>query len=255
MNPNGYGKKLLAVLGGTLLGACASAQTVAVHIMAQETIPPKWITYRDHAEGICPDIINALERVEPRLRFWGYARGRSLPTIEAGLGSGEVDAACGLVASPQRRRVARTVGKPLFPIRHRLAGRADDPAVVDSIDDLVRLGALVNTGRGSPFGQQLARAGVPVDDSTGDNQVNLRKILAGHGRFTYMNELTLMRYIHANGWQDKIRVLPVLKEEPAYFWVSRKADPEAVSLIDGALARIRASGELDRIYARWSRLP
>lgn len=257
MNPVGYRKKLLGLVSALLLCATAGAapQPVDVRIMAQEGIAPKWIVYQDHVEGICADIIAALERTEPRLRFYGYNQGRALPAIEAGLASGGVQAGCALLDSPRRRALADTVGKPLYVIRNRLAGRSDDHVEVRSLGDVARLHALVDVATGSAFAARLREAGVAVDESSGDGLVRLRKILAGHGRFTYMDELSLERYIRANRLEDRIRMLPVLSEEPAWFWVSKKADPRVKRLIDAALGRLQSSGELARIYARWSRLP
>jgi glutamate/aspartate transport system substrate-binding protein len=91
----------------------------------------------------------------------------------------------------------------------------------------VRLKALVTSHRGSVFAERLKAAGVRVDDATGDNRVNLHKRLAGHGRFTYMNELTLQHCLRAERLQALVRLLAP------------------------ALERLRASGELERIYARW----
>lgn len=254
MNPHGYGKRLLGMLL-CLLARGAPAQTVPVHVMAQESLAPIWIANARRADGICPDIMAALERAEPRLRFDGQAVGRSLPAIEAALGTGQADAACGLIDSPRRRQLAEPVGPPLYTIRHRLAGRIDDDATVRSLDDLVRLKALVATTAGSVFVARMKAAGVPVDDSTGDNLRNLRKVLAGHGRFAYMNELALKRYIRTHGWKHRLRVLPLVEEEPARFWISRKASPEVARLVGKALARIKANGELGRIYAAWTHAP
>lgn len=257
MNRCGYGKTLLAVFSGLLLavhGCAAGAHTFPVRILAQETIAPVWISHGDHVQGICPDLLLSIERVEPRLQFHGDVQGRSVPTIESGLASGQVTAACGLMDSPTRRAAALMVGPPLYTIRHRLAARADERAVIDKPADLVRMNALVNATRGSGCVLRLRAAGVAVDDSTGDNLVNLRKLLAGHGRFTCMNELTLARYIREEGLENRVRMLALVEEAPAWFWVSRKADPRVAPLLGKALSRLRANGELDRIYGRWTRL-
>jgi glutamate/aspartate transport system substrate-binding protein len=53
-----------------------------------------------------------------------------------------------------------------------------------------------------------------------------------------------------------VRVLPVvLAAQPAYFWVSRKADPALAGLLGAALDHLKAEGELDRIFARWAAMP
>lgn len=238
-----------------LMAGGASGNTMKVRVLAQESIPPKWIVDGDGARGLCPDLFAAIERVDPRIHFTGYDRGRSLLVIEDALGSGRVDAACGLLDSPARRSVAIRSSVPVYEVRLRLAAVAGDTQVVNNLDDLVRLHPLINTARGSAFIEQLKARGIQVDDSTGDNIVNLRKILHGHGRYTYMNELSLVYLIRTEHLENKVRILPaVFTADPLYFWVSRKANPALAPAIDQALARMKASGELARIYDRWANL-
>lgn len=237
-----------------LVAGNAAGATMTVRLMAQESIPPKWIVDDRAVQGVCPDLLAAMERIEPRLRFSGFDRGRSLPVIENALETGRVSAACALLDSPRRRSVAIRSRVTLYDVKHRLAGAIGDTQVVNNFDDLVRLKPLVNTARGSAYILQLKERGIAVDDSTGDSIVNLRKILHGHGRYTYMNELSLLYFIHTERLEDKVRMLPaVFNEEPVYFWVSRKADPALAPMIDQTLARLKASSELARIYDRWAR--
>ncbi len=235
-------------------GSAQAAAPITVRVMAQESIPPKWIVEDGAVQGLCPDLMAAIERVEPRVRFSGFDRGRSLLVIENALETGAVTAACGLLDSPRRRSVAIRSQLPLYQVRHRLAAAIGDSQVVNNFDDLVRLRPLINTARGSAYILQLKARGIAVDDSTGDSIVNLRKILHGHGRYTYMNELSLLYFIDKGRLEDKVRMLPaVFNEEPVYFWVSHKADPALAPQIDVALARLKVSGELARIYDRWAR--
>jgi polar amino acid transport system substrate-binding protein len=238
------------------LAACGGAWGMEARVAAQEAIAPKWIQLPERVAGICPDIIAAIERVEPRLHFTGYGRSRSLPGIEAGLESGKLDVACALIGSPRRHAIAVPAGKSVYLTRHMLAARAGDTAAVRDMQDLVRLGALVTSQRGSVFSEALKAAGVRVDDATDDNGLNLHKMLGGHGRFAYLNELTLRHYIRSEHLDDKVRVLPVaLGAEPSYFWVSRKADPALAPMLGAAIDRLKADGELDRIFAQWASRP
>jgi len=246
--------RLLALAFG--LAAGAGAWGMDVRIAAQEAIAPKWIATPERAAGICPDLMAAVERIEPRLHFTGYRRSRSLPGLEAGLESGSLDAACALVPTPRRRAIAVPAGKSVYLTRHLLVARAGDQAVVRDTQDLVRLGALVTSQRGSAFTDRLKEAGVRVDDASDDHGLNLRKMLGGHGRFAYVNELSLQNMLRSEGLAARVRVLPVvLGAEPAYFWVSRKADPALASLLGNAIDKLKANGELDRIYKRWSSTP
>ncbi|MES2152024.1 MAG: transporter substrate-binding domain-containing protein [Pseudomonadota bacterium] len=245
-------QRLLACVLCTSLGL-AQAEPLVVTIMAQESIPPKWVQRDGRIEGVCPEILTALQKVEPRLRFTGYDNTRSLLMIEAALESGKALAACALLDSPRRRASSQVIGKPLFIVRHRLAAAAGDNAVINNLDDLARLKPLINTNRGAAYTAQLIALGIEVDDSSGDSMVNLKKVLAGHGRFTYMNELSLGWFLQSESLRGKLRILPaVLKEEPIYFWMSRKAEPEAVRLVGRGLDKLRANGELARIYERWT---
>lgn len=112
---------------------------------------------------------------------------------------------------------------PLYEVRHRLAAVGGDAQAINNVDDLVRLKPLINTARGSAYILQLKARGIAVDDSTGDSVVNLRKIMAGHGRYTYMNELSLLRLIRTERLEGKIKMLPaVFNAEPVYLWASLK---------------------------------
>ncbi|HYD81644.1 MAG TPA: transporter substrate-binding domain-containing protein [Paucimonas sp.] len=236
-----------------LAAGTAHASPVTVRITAQENLPPKWIAYDNRVEGVCPDILAAIEKIEPRLRFTGQRDARSVPVMEKEVEAGRIDAMCALLDTPRRRQIAQIVGASLYSVRHKLAAAAADPVVVNHVDDLVRLKSLVNTTRGASYVDQLRGLGVEVDDSSGDMAVNLKKVLIGRGRFAYMNELTLAWIIQVEGLQEKIRILPAtLKEEPIYFWMGRKVDPATIKMVADALDKLAANGELARIYERWA---
>jgi glutamate/aspartate transport system substrate-binding protein len=233
---------------------CLAADSALVlRVTGQESLPPKWLMQDGRPAGLCPDILAAITRLEPRLRFTGLDEFRSVLLIEQNLRAGKTDIACALLSTPLRHEIAVAIPRHLYISRQRLAAAASDTVEINSLDELARLKPLVNTSRGAAYIDQLRERGIPVDDSTGSNLTNLKKVLAGHGRFFYMNELTLHWLIREHGLQDRIKLMPaVLKEDPMYLWVSRKAAPQAVPLLEAAINKLADSGELARIYARWS---
>lgn len=236
----------------SLPALAAQAQDYTLRVLAQESLPPKWIRHQGKPDGACPAILAALEKAEPRLRFTGSSDFGSMPMIETGLESGRVDCACALLDTALRRQIAIPSSQPLYMVRHKVAVAAHDKVEIKSLDDLVRLNDIVATSRGAGYADQLRALGLEVDDSTGDNLVNIKKIIAGHGRFFYMNQMTLEWIVRENRLGGKVRILPaVLKEEPIYFWVSKRTDPNVLPLVEQALQKIRASGELARINRRW----
>ncbi len=243
-------------LTATLLAALpcvAAAGTLVLRVTGQESLPPKWVQQDGPSTGVCPDILAAISRVEPRIRFTGLDDIRSVLVIEQNLRNGQADIACALVSTPLRRHIAIAIPQPLYISRQRLAASASDTAEINTLDDLARLKPLVTTSRGAAYIDQLRELGITVDDSTGSNLTNLRKIMAGHGRYFYMNELTLHWLIREHGLQDKVKLLPaVLKEDAMFLWVSKKSPPQAVPMLAAAVKKLHDSGELARIYARWS---
>ncbi len=247
----------LTAVGACLLAAlpfAAAAGDLVLRVTGQESLPPKWIQKDGQpSTGVCPDILAAIARIEPRISFTGLDDIRSALVIEQNLRLGSTDVACALVSTPLRRRIAIAIPQPLYISRQRLAAAADDTAQINSLDDLARLNALVTTSRGAAYIDQLRARGITVDDSTGSNVTNLRKILAGHGRYFYMNELTLHWLIREQGLQGKVKLIPtVLQEDSMFLWVSRKAPPQAAQLLAAAVKKLSDSGELARIYARWA---
>jgi polar amino acid transport system substrate-binding protein len=236
------------------LPAAASGQ-LTVPILAQESVAPKWIPGQAKPQGICADVLAAIENIDPRIRFVGHDRARSLAVIEDSLARGTVWGACALVDSPVRKHIAARVSVPLYEARYRLAAAAGDTEAVASLDDLARRKPLVNTPRGSGYIAELKSRGLEIDDSTGDSLTNLRKTIHGHGRYTYLNEPSMMYYIRTAGLEHKLTVLPaVFNPSYTYFWVSKRADPALAPAIEAALAKLKASGELARIYNRWTSL-
>ncbi len=249
MKPRVFATLLLAATGGALAG------TVTVRTMGQESIPPKWVARAGKMEGVCPDILAALEKIEPRLRFQGQHDARSVVVMEKGLETGQIDGACALLETSKRHRIANRVGPELYIVRHRIAAAHKDMVEIANLDELAKLNPMINTSRGAGYADQLKARGLQVDDSTGDNVINLKKVVAGHGRFMYMNELTLGYIISQEHLASKVRLLPtVFKEEPVYFWMSKQAPKESQQLVEQTLNKLKLNGELARIYERWSRI-
>ena len=244
----------LAIVVLALLPGLAGAEPITLTVLAQESSPPKWIPGELQPTGICPDILAAIEKIEPRLRFSHAPETRSLAFLEQGLESGKIDVACALLDTERRRQVAQVVGPPLYVVRHRLAARIDDAVAIRSMAELLSLNPLINTQRNAGYANQLRALGLEVDDNSGDNIVNLKKVIAGHGRFFYINELTLTMLMEHDLFKGKVRMLDwVVKEEPIYFHISKKCQADVAPLVEQALNKLKENGELARIYASWAR--
>ena len=243
---------LLVLLAAPAGGAAAATYDIAVP--AQNSAPHKFLTIDGQSAGICPDLLRAIERIDPSLHFSGYTSTLSLPLIDLSLTSGRAGAACALLDTPARNVAAVRLRTPLYVVRQKAAVRAADPIEVANLD---QLGAAsgdqpVIVTRGSPYASTLREAGLKVDDTATDREVNLRKLAFGRARFMYDGEFALTKGIAAAGLAGQLRVLPaVLGEQASYFWVSRKQPEIVAQKIESALGRLAADGELARIVARY----
>jgi len=240
------------------LGTPAVGQPVSVRTASQESTPPKYFLTNGQASGLCPDVLHALEKQDSNLHFDGLEQFLPTSQIEAGLGNGRIDVFCGMIKLPRREAAFHFLPIPVYSIEHHVAVRIDDPVEVRDLIDLKQkaLGSYVITANGFSFVDQLKASGIPVDDSSADNQVNLKKLLGKRGRFLYMSGMLLADLIHREHVEDKVRILPaVLRLEPLYLVTSPQLDPAVTARIAAALQRLDSSGELARIRAPYMQIP
>lgn len=232
-----------------LVQAPGWADPIVLRSAAQEGSAPKFIEWEGSIQGHCPDILRALEKADPQLKFELATIPTSIKRMESHLKDGRVDVVCALLDTPLRNEVAWRISTPLFMLRERLVGRIDDKLPIHNIKDLADTGDLVATQTGASYTEMLRSQGVKVDDSSGDSAVALRKLLSGRVRFYYTNELTGAYYIRIGALERQLRLVPgTLQETPSYMWVSRKVDEATVQRLERAMAKLQKEGVLDRIY-------
>lgn len=235
-------------------GPAAQAQPAPLRTAAQDNNTVKYNPKGDR-KGLCVDVIRAIERVEPGLRFTGWDQPMSLPRIESALAEGRLDVFCALIRNAARDARFNFIEVPIYTVRHKIAVRADDPVNVRSLDDIRKLGHdnVVLVSKGTAHEELLRREhGLVLDASARDLDVNLRKLLHKRGRFFYHTENILLRYIEAENLGSQVRLLPtVFREDGMYFAVARTLPPATADLLRQALQQLAERGELKRIYTNY----
>lgn len=222
--------------------------------MSQDGSAPKFIDGDGAPSGHCPDIFAALEKVDKNLRFAIDPRPTPLKRIESEFKDGQLDIVCALLDTPLRNKIAIRIATPLYPVQERLVGRKDDTGAIQSVQDLARSGDLVVTQSGASYANDLRRSGVRVIETPGSSVVALRNVLNKRARFYYTNELTGAYYIKSEGMADQLHLHPgVMQSSLSYLWASRKLDAATVHRLEQAVAQLKRSGELDRIYQRYQK--
>lgn len=232
---------------------CAAQQ---VRIAAQEGTEPKFQPAANNlVEGICIDILQAVEKLQPGITFTGQHTLKPLTRIFSELISGQEDIACALQFTAQRAAQFHFFGPVVYQTEYHLLARMDDPVAIHHWDDVRKLGKqdVILANRGFAAATMLAdMGGVTFDASSASPQLNLQKLVAGRGRLYLHHGPGLPRLLERNGMAGKVRILPtVLYRGQMVFAASPKADPGAIARIEQALFQLEHSGELERIARRW----
>ncbi|SFN38733.1 glutamate/aspartate transport system substrate-binding protein [Formivibrio citricus] len=250
--------RLTQVIAGALffvLAGLVSAQPLLVRTIAQEGYRGKFNGENPVKPGICLEIIRAIERIDPQLKFIGLERKGSMARIETDLEAGEIDVAWGLMKNERRMATFILSDTILYPSAQVLVVRADDPVVVNNWDDVRKLGrdGIVITAAKAAQPEYLkSLGGLIIDDNSNSSVANLRKLIAGRGRFVYGTDFNMVEDIAALGIQDQVKFLPIrFQVGGMHAAFSRKASPAIVKRINAALKKLDTSGELKRIRAHY----
>ncbi len=243
----------IAILAWT--PSARAVDAIELRTAAQQSTAPKFVPVEGGAAGLCVDIHRAIERVDPGLRITGDQQWRPLPRMEAELRSGVLDIGCGLMRNRDRDADLVYVEPALFVVSYHLVARADDPVMIESWDDVRGLGdkGIVLAIHGFGHVARLKElGGLAIDSGAIDAATNLRKLLAGRGRFYYHRSPGIASEIRKAGLDGKVRVLPAMMDlQRFYMMAGRHVPATVVARLNRALAQLEASGELKRLFSKW----
>ena len=246
---------LLLMLGG--MGKALAAGFL-LRVAVQEGSAPKYLVGPPgkggaSVGGLCPDILRAIEGVDPEIRFEIDPTPTPLRRIEKSLDEGRLDVLCALLETPRRHQIAHRLATPVYSVRERLVALRDDASSPKGFDELARSGGLVATQAGASYADKLREHGVAVDET--DTVVALRNIVRRRVRYYYGNELTCVYYIKAGHMSAELGLVPgVMGETPSHFWAGKHLEPDLVKRLDAALFKLKRNGSLERIYNRYAEM-
>jgi ABC-type amino acid transport substrate-binding protein len=250
------GKRWLNAACCAALLACWPAHAVQLRTAAQEGTEPKFIAAgKNRIEGVCIEVMRAIERLDPSLQFTGDQKWMPLIRAYSELASGKQDVQCAVQRTPERELRYHFLGPALYTIEYHFLARSDDKVVIHNWDDVRRLApnGVVLINRGFAAGDILAAlGGIEIDASSTNPQLNLLKLLAGRGRLYFHRGPGLQKLLERTGNADKIRILPqVMYSAKLYFATSKQVDSDVNERLDRALTQLEKSGELERLIRKW----
>lgn len=250
--------RVLAI--GLLAAGPAQAQTgpVTLRTTGQEANTLKFDPGNLQAPGFSVELIQALEKRDPRLKFSGQDVLRPVKRIDLELEAGTLDVFFGLVRTPAREAKLQLLDT-LYTQSGQLAVRASDPVAVQSWDEVRTLGpaGVIGVPKGSAYADLLrAETGLSVDDGVASVSATLRKLLSGRVRFVFFSDVLLARYLRDEGLEADIRLLPTrFSTQEVCLAAARQADPAALARLRAALDGLRRSGALRQLQDKYQVRP
>lgn len=245
----------LWLLTALLLGAAATpAQELTLRTVQQSGSLVKYDPDGGaNRQGLCVEILRAVERVDPALHFSGLEQQVPLKRVERLLAEGQVDAFFCLLKSPEREKLWRYAPVPLYSIRHVIVQRADDPRSLDTLAELAAASQRkpVLVMRGTAIGRRLAAADVAVAEVASEREA-LQMLLLGRADAIYGQDINLQRHIGDARLGDKLRVGPTAFQQEPQFLALRADLPAAhEERLTQALRKLERDGTLRQLAEKY----
>jgi ABC-type amino acid transport substrate-binding protein len=237
-----------------LLALHAGAQELTLRTVQQAGSVVKYDPEGDpQRPGLCLEILNAVEKLDPGLRFSGLEQQAQLKRVERLLAEGQVDAFFCLLRSPEREKQWRYVPVPLYTIRHVVLQRADDPRHLDSLAELAASSQRkpVLVARGTVLARRLTAAHVRIAE-VGSEREALRMLMLGRADAVYGQDINLRRHVADGQLGDRLRFgRTVFSEEHQYLAVRAGLPAAAEERLTQALRKLEHDGTLHQLTEKY----
>jgi len=203
--------------------------------------------------GLCMEILLAVERIDPGLRFDGTDQQVPLKRVERLLAERQIDAFFCLLKSPDREAQWRYLPVPLYTIRHVLVQRAADARPFGTLAELALASRYkpVAITRGTVLRQPLEAAGVRYVEVSSEREA-LQMLALGRADAVYGQDINLLRYIADERLGEQLSVSRNAFHEESQFLTTRADLPAAqVERLTQALRRLERDGTLRELSGKY----
>lgn len=231
----------------------AFPQESSLKTVGQE-VYPKYFEADGKTLGVCAEIIYAIEK-KTKIDIAGVNRKLPFKRILSHVEEGRVDFFLGVSKNKDREKRFDYIDPPLYPVNFVFVKRAEDSVVINSIDDIRKLGKngkiLVPAGTGAHRFLEK-QGGLELDTGGKYVKANLKKLISGRGRFFFHHDLGIKSTIKKENFGDQLTVVPhSFKKTHHYAIFSKKAPLELVKKFEKALQELKKEGELEKIHRKY----
>jgi polar amino acid transport system substrate-binding protein len=245
---------LLSALLALAFPGCAHPQQLTLRTVQQSGSLVKYAPQGGAARsGLCLEILRAVEKQDPGLRFSGLEQQAPLKRVERLLADGRVDVFFCLLKSPEREKQWRYAAVPLYTIRHVIVQRADDDRHFDSLAELAAASRTkpVLVMRGTALSSRLAAADVAIAE-VGSEREALQMLTLGRADAVYGQDINLQRHVAENRLSEQTKFGRTIFQEESQYLALRADLPAAYEeRLTQALRKLEKDGTLRQLAEKY----
>lgn len=230
------------------------AQLTVLRTAAQDS-KPKYFKRegQDYITGICVDILRAIESVDKELAFVGDQEFMPFKRIEFELEKGNLDCFAGFIKNLDREKKFTYVYIPIYMTPNILVSRASDEIEINNLEEIKDLeDNLIIMSTGVAQGKALKAEGYNIDDRGRNMNANIKKLLAGRGRFIYQSEVEILSAAKEEKAYEFIKTQPIETiKNGRYIAFSKDVPSDIIKRVEEALKKLKKEGILDEIYRKY----
>ena len=216
-----------------------------------QDVPPKYIKTDMGYEGVCVDIINALQK---GLSIHGlsitFPENFTPPKrIRSNLAKGTTDLHCGAARSKARENIFEFSEKPLYSVNTVVVGRANETLDIRSMKDLIRSQANVSSVYGTNTQKFLSsQNGLLLGSVPHESESGLSMVENGRIRFFVYHDIGIFWLIKKLKKESLLKIQPaVLRQYSHWMMYSPHLDQNVKQLVEDELQKLHESGSIKTI--------
>lgn len=231
------------------------AAPITLQSAAQKSYP-KYFLNETNIEGLCIEIIEAIQKADPDIHFINLGKPKPLARIVNGLKENRIDAFVGLSRSKKRDQ-SMNFSLPAYELHRVVAVRQNDNIQVNSYADIKALkdDNSIMSLHGSNNLAVLKQHGLNITGNPSSVGQGLLMLIKHRGRFFSYHDLGIIGTIKKNKLENKVRILPAYLETfEQHIAYSKKVPKKVIDRVDTAIKTIQKNGEIQKILDRYFRL-
>lgn len=226
---------------------------------AQESAPKYFKNENNSMTGLCIDIIRAIERTDPEIKFSGYNQFLPFNRLQKQLEDGDLDVFLGFKKTPARLNKFHFVEIPLYQLDYKLAmlaGSGISEAQIENMNDFgpeIRVLTVRGTAAASFLRDQQSE--FIIDESAYSPAKMILMLKRGRAPLAFYHDLGLLFVMNSMDHEKSVQLSNhSYSNYFHYLAFSRKVPPETVEKVTKALQKLKGEGTLDRISRQYKLL-